>query len=291
MSAPAPAPAAAAGPALVEMTGPSATSGDWGRFYHLTRTLAVTDFKVRFYDSALGYLWTLMKPLMFFGVLYVVFSLIVKVGEGVDHYPAMLVSGIVLFFFFSESTGKGVTSVVDSENLVRKIHFPRMVIPLSGVLTNGFFLLLNLVAVMFFFAVDRVEVRLTWLELPVLLALLFLFTIGVTMVLSVLYVPARDVKPIWEVGSQALFYLTPVLYPISLVAEKNEQLANLAMCNPLAAIIQQSRHALIDPDQPSAAAAIGGAPRLLIPLGILVGTFLFGLWLFNRMAPRIAEEL
>ncbi len=276
---------------LVEMTGPAATSGDWRRFYHLTRTLAVTDFKVRFYDSALGYAWTLMKPLLFFGVLYVVFSLIVRVGEGVDHYPAMLVSGIVLFFFFSESTGKGLTSVVDNENLVRKIHFPRMVIPLSGVLTNSLFLALNLLAVFVFFAIDGVELRAGWLQLPLLLALLFLLTVGVTMVLSVLYVPARDLKPIWEVVSQALFYLTPVLYPISLVAERHEGLAQLAMCNPLAAIIQQSRHAMIDPEQPSAATAIGGAPRLLIPLAILVGTFLFGLWLFNRMAPRIAEEL
>jgi ABC-2 type transport system permease protein len=277
---------------LVEMTGPSAAAGgDWRRFYHLTRTLAVTDFKVRFYDSALGYLWTLMKPLLFFGVLYVVFSLIVRVGKGVEHYPAMLISGIVLYFFFSESTGKGVTSVVDSENLVRKIHFPRAVIPLSSVLTNTFFLLLNLVAVFIFFAIDHVEVRLSWLELPVLLVLLVFFTTGVTMVLSVLYVPARDIKPIWEVASQALFYLTPVLYPISLVAEKNAQLAHLAMCNPLAAIIQQSRHALVDPAQPSAAAAIGGTARLLIPLAILIAMFLFGVWLFDRMAPRIAEEL
>ncbi len=276
---------------LVEMKGPAATSGDWRRFYHLTRTLSVTDFKVRFYDSALGYLWTLMKPLLFFGVLYVVFSLIVRIGDDVEHYPAMLISGIVLFFFFSESTNKGVTSVVDSENLVRKIHFPRMVIPLSSVLTNTFFLLLNLIAVFVFFAIDRVEIRASWVQLPLLLILLFLFTTGVTMLLSVLYVPARDIKPIWEVASQALFYLTPVLYPISLVAEQNEKLANLVMVNPIAAIIQQSRHAMIDPAQPSAAEAIGGAPRLLIPLGILVGTFVFGLWLFNRMAPRIAEEL
>ena len=277
---------------LVEMTGPSATSGDWRRFYHLTRTLAVTDFKVRFYDSALGYLWTLMKPLLSFGVLYVVFSLIVRIGDGVDYYASMLISGIVLFFFFSESTNKGVTCVLDSEKLVRKIHFPRMVIPLSVVLTHTFFLLLNFVAVVVFFRIDGVqEIGWSWLELPVLLILLFLFTVGVTMVLSVLYVVARDLKPIWEVVSQALFYLTPVLFPISLVAEQDERIAQLLMCNPLAVIIQQARHALIDPAQPSAAEAIGGAPRLLIPFAILVGTFLFGLWLFNRMAPRIAEEL
>ena len=278
--------------ALVEMTGPSATSGDWRRFYYLTRTLAVMDFKVRFYDSALGYLWTLMKPLLSFGVLYVVFSLIVRIGDGVDYYASMLISGIVLFFFFSESTNKGVTCVLDSEKLVRKIHFPRMVIPLSVVLTHTFFLLLNFVAVVVFFRIDGVqEIGWSWLELPVLLILLFLFTVGVTMVLSVLYVVARDLKPIWEVVSQALFYLTPVLFPISHVAEQDERIAQLLMCNPLAVITQQARHALIDPAQPSAAEAIGGAPRLLIPFAILVGTFLFGLWLFNRMAPRIAEEL
>jgi ABC-2 type transport system permease protein len=278
-------------PAMYEMKGPSALGNDWRRLVHLTRTLSLTDFRVRFYDSALGYLWTLMRPLLFFGVLYVVFSVIVDLGAGVEHYPAMLISGIVLFFFFGESTTRGVTSVVDNENLVRKIHFPRIVIPLSGVFTNLIFLLLNLVAVGVFFAIDGVEVRLSWLELPVLLALLFVFTVGVTMLLAVLYVPARDVQPIWEVASQALFYLTPVLYPISLVVERSERLAELAMANPLAAIIQQFRHALVDPAQPSAAEAIGGAERLVIPLAIVFGTFAFGLWLFNRMAPRIAEEL
>ena len=276
---------------MYEMKGPSAMSGDWHRFAYLTRTLAVTDFKVRFYDSALGYLWTLMRPLLFFGVLYVVFSLIVKVGAEVEHYPAMLVSGIVLFFFFSESTTRSVTSVVDSETLVRKIHFPRLVIPLSAVLTNTFFLGLNLIAVLVFFAIDGVEPRASWWQLIPLLILLFVFTVGVSTILSVLFVPARDVQPIWEVVSQALFYFTPVLYPISLVAEESEFLAHVAMCNPLAMIVQQSRHALIDPAEPSAAEAIGGDVRLLIPLGLIFGTFAFGLWLFNHMAPRIAEEL
>ena len=276
---------------MYEMKGPSATTGDWRRFAYLTRTLAVTDFKIRFYDSALGYLWTLMRPLLFFGVLFVVFSLIVKVGEEVEHYPSMLVSGIVLFFFFSESTTRSVTSVVDSETLVRKISFPRLVIPLSAVLTHAFFLGLNLIAVLVFFAIDGVELRASWWQLIPLLLLLFVFTVGVSTILSVLFVPARDVKPIWEVVAQALFYFTPVLYPISLVADESEFLAHVAMCNPLAAIVQQSRHAMISPSEPSAAEAIGGAPVLLIPLALIFGTFAFGLWLFNRMAPRIAEEL
>jgi ABC-2 type transport system permease protein len=276
---------------MYEMKGPSAMSGDWRRFGYLTRTLAVTDFKVRFYDSALGYLWTLIRPLLFFGVLFVVFSLIVKVGEGVEHYPSMLISGIVLFFFFAESTTSSVTSVVDNEPLVRKIHFPRLVIPLSAVLTNALFLGLNLVAVLVFFAIDGVELRWSWWQLLPLVALLFVFTVGVSAILSVLFVPARDVKPIWEVISQALFYFTPVLYPITLVAEESQFLAHLAMANPLAAIVQQSRHALIDPSEPSAAEAIGGEVRLLIPLALIFGTFALGLWLFNRMAPRIAEEL
>jgi ABC-2 type transport system permease protein len=279
-------------PEMYEMKGPSATAGDWRRFAYLTKTLAAMDFKVRFYGSALGYLWTLMRPLLFFGVLYVVFSIVVKVGDDVKHYPAMLVSGIVLFFFFGEATGRSVTSVVDSEALVRKISFPRLVIPLAGVLTNAIFLCGNLLVVGLFFAIDGVEVRASWWQLIPLLVLLFVFTVGVSAILSVLFVPARDVQPIWEVMSQALFYFTPVLYPISLVAEESKFLAHLAMCNPLAMIIQQSRHAMIDPvGQPSAAEAIGPDVLLLIPIALIFGTFFFGMWLFNRMAPRIAEEL
>jgi ABC-2 type transport system permease protein len=262
------------------------------RFVHLTRVLAVTEWKLRFFDSALGYLWTLMRPALFFGVLYLVFSLIVDVGQDVAHYPSLLLTGMVLFFFFQEATAKSVTAVVDNENLVRKIHFPRMAIPMSVVLTATFALCLNLIVLLGLVLINRVTPQWSWFQLPFILALLTVFSVGVAAILSALYVRARDLNPIWEVSTQALFYLTPVLYPIQLVVERSSAtVAHLLMLNPLAALIQQARHAIIGSSQPTAAAAIGGAPRLLIPLGFILVTFAFGIWLFSRMAPRIAEEL
>jgi ABC-2 type transport system permease protein len=276
---------------VYEVKGPAAISGDWHRLGYLARILAVTDFKLRFFDSALGYLWTLIRPLLLFGVLYVVFSQVVRVGEEVDHYPAVLLSGLVFFYYLAEATTKAVTSVLDHESLVRKVQFPLMVIPVSVVLSASFFLLLNLVVVFFFILVGGVEPRWTWLELPLLLAILVFFVAGLAMLLSALYVPFRDLRPIWEVLLQIVFYGTPILYPIELLSERSATLALLALCNPLAALIQQFRHAIVDPDAQSAAAAIGGAPRLLVPAAIVVGAFALGLWVFNRLAPRIAEEL
>ena len=279
-------------PAAYEVTGPSALAGDFKRFVNLTRILAMTEWKLRFFDSALGYVWTLMRPALFFGVIYVVFSLIVDVGENVAHYPALLLTGMVLFFFFQEATSGAVTAVVDNENLVRKIQFPRMAIPMSVVLTATFALGLNLLVLLGLVLLNRVTPRLSWLELPLVLVVLVVFTIGVATILSAVYVRARDVSPIWDVSTQALFYLTPILYPIQLVFERSsETVARLLLFNPLAAMIQEARHAIVGPSQPSAAETMGGAAWLLVPFGIVVVVFCFGIWLFSRLAPQIAEEL
>jgi len=138
---------------------PSAIAGDWRRVFYLSTLLAWTDLKVRFFDSALGYLWSLMRPLLFFGVLYAVFSEIVRIGSGIQYYPAVLLSGIVLYTFFSESTNDAVQSVLKHEALVRKVAFPRLVIPLSGTLIAGFNLLMNLLAALFFMVLSGVVPR------------------------------------------------------------------------------------------------------------------------------------
>ena len=269
--------------------GPSAFGSDRKRFWHLTFTLAITDFKLRFFGSVLGYLWQLMRPLLLFSVLYVVFTEFVRLGNGVAHYPVVLLTSIVLFTFFVEATAGAVTSVLDRENLVRKIEFPRLVIPLTVVVNAYLNLALNFLAVLVFMLASGVEPRLSWIQLPFLIAILGVFATGIAMLLSALYVRFRDVKPIWEVLSQMIFYASPVLYPIETIP--NEKVQHLLMCNPLAAILEQVRHAVIDPGAPSAAEAIGGAERLLIPGGLIVGLFALGLWVFNREAPRIAEEL
>jgi ABC-2 type transport system permease protein len=166
-----------------------------------------------------------------------------------------------------------------------------MAIPLSITLGAGLNLLLNLVTVAVYVAASGVSPRWTWLLVPVPLLLLMGFGTAIGMLLSALYVPFRDVRPIWDVVSQALFYATPILYPIEKVAERSETLATIAMCNPLAVIVQETRRLLVGPAVPSAAEAIGGAPWLLIPAGIVVGLGALGAVVFNRMAPRVAEEL
>lgn len=277
-----------ASPATTRYKGPTAVGDDLRRFAGLTFTLAVTDFKLRFFGSALGYVWTLMRPLFLFGVLYVVFTEIVKFGGGVDHYPVYLLTALVLFTYFSETTSRGVLSLVERENLLRKMRFPRMVIPLAVALHALFNLGLNLIVVFVFILASGIEPRVEWLGLIPLVVLMVAFATGVTMLLSALYVRYRDIQPIWEVGLQMLFYASPVIYVADTYPDSVE---SLAMANPIAAIVTEARYLLIDPDAPSAAAVIGGTAWLLVPLGVIVLVSVLGFWVFTREAPRIAEEL
>jgi ABC-2 type transport system permease protein len=276
-------------PPAQEIRGPSAFGGGWRRFVNLTWLIAVTDYRLTYFGSALGYLWSLMRPLMLFGVLYLVFSSFLKFGHDIPHYRDLLLLNIVLFMFFSEATGQAVRAVLNREALVRKMHFPRMVIPLSVVLTSMLNLAGNLVAVFVFILIDGVQPRWTWLLFPLLLLPLVMFTAGVSMILSSLYVTYRDVGPIWSVLTQLLFYGTPVLYAIETVDP--ESLKKVLLSNPLAAILQQARQWLIDPAAPGFAEAIGGFPWWLLPVGLFAGVCAFGLWIFNHEAPRIAERL
>lgn len=268
--------------------GPAAISGDLRRFLTLTRTLAVMEFKVRFFGSALGYLWQLFRPLLLFSVLFVVFTEFVRINEGVRFFPAMLLTGIVLFTFFADATAAAVTSVADRENLVRKIEFPRLVVPLAVVLTATFNLGLNLLAVLIFVLGTGVDPTLSWFLVPLALMALVFFALGVSMLLSALYPRFRDIRPIWEVLLQVLFYGSPILYAIEVIPEN---IRHLVMLNPIAALIQQTRHWLIDPGAPTAGDAAGGFILMLVPVGLMVGIFLLGFWMFSREAPRIAEEL
>ena len=269
--------------------GPSAIDGDLRRFLHLTRTLAVSDFRLRFFGSALGYFWQLMRPLLLFGVLYVVFTQAIKLGDRVNYFPVVLLTSIVLYTFFSEATNNAVTAVVDRENLVRKIQFPRLVVPTTAVVTATFNLLLNFGVIMVFALASGVRPHWRWVEVPFILLWLFALAGGLAALLSALYVRFRDVKPIWDVILQVLLYASPVIYAIETIDSRGAQ--KILMLNPLAAIMQQMRHALIDPTAMSAATAAGGTIRLLIPVAITVVLVVLGLWYFNREAPRIAEEL
>jgi ABC-2 type transport system permease protein len=273
------------------VSGPATLADDPRRFWYLTLTLAKTDWKVRFFGSLLGYVWSLLRPLMLFGILFFVFSEVVGAGNGVAHYPIYLLAGMLLYYFFVEVTAAGVTSLVDRESLVRKVGFPRMVVPLAVALVAAFNLALNLVVLAVFIVIDGVQPRWSWLLLPVPLALVAAFAVGAGMLLAALYVRFRDIRPIWDVVLQALLYATPILYPIELLAKHSAPLAHVVMASPLATLIQETRRLLLGPDTPSAAAAIGGAPWLAIPAAILVAVIAVGFAVFRAVAPRAAEEL
>ena len=269
--------------------GPSALGGDMRRFLHLTWTLAVTDFKLRFFGSILGYIWQLMRPLMLFAVLYFVFTEFVKIGQQAPNFAVVLLLGVVTFQFFADATSGAIASLVDRENLVRKIHFPRMVVPLSVVLTAFFNFMINLFAVGVFAIASGVHPRLSWLQFPLMILVLAFWAVGLAMLLSALYVRARDVHPIWDVITQAMFYAAPVIYPIEAIP--NPSWGHLVMLNPLAMIIEQNRHAVIDPNAPTAVGAMAHDWNILIPVGIIALSIGLGFWIFNREAPRIAEQI
>lgn len=277
--------------ALSRGRGPAALEDDGRRFLELTVLLARTDFKVRYYGSALGYLWSLVRPLLFFGILYVVFTRVFGLGKGVPHYPVYLLTGIVLWTFFVETTTASVQCLTTREGLLRKMRFPRLVIPISVALTAMFNLCMNFIAVVVFALANGVRPRLLWLEMPVIILLFTVLATGVGMLLSVLYVRYRDVQPIWDVFSQALFYLSPIIY----TARNYRGFVHIALINPIAALLTQMHYAWIGGSSGyvvhSAGAAIGGTVRLVVPLAILFGVFALGLYVFSRQAPYIAENL
>lgn len=281
--------AAAAG--LREVRGPSALGGGRQRFLDLLWLMSVTEFKRVYFGTVLGYLWSLVRPLLLFGVLLFVFTHVFRVGHNqVEHYPVMLLLGIVLFTFFQESTTNAVTSVLSQEGVVRKTQFPRLVIPLATVLTGLFNLGLNFVVVIAFVLAFGVDPTWSWLLLPVAFLSLFVLTAALSSALSVLYVRFRDVAIIWLVVAQVLFYGTPILYPVT--AFEDPTIEHLLMVNPLAVIFEQVRvWVLAEPQAPTAAEAAGGVTHLLPALAIFVGLCVFAVWVFNREAPHIAEDL
>lgn len=269
---------------LQDVRGPSALGGGWRRAMELLYLIASTEFKRTYFGTVLGYLWSLCRPLLLFAVLLAVFTHVIRLGSNVEHYPVLLLMNIVLFGFFQEATNTAVGSVLSQESIVRKTQFPRLVIPLAVVLTSVFNLLVNLVVVFAFVLGFGVTPTWTWLLFPLLLAWLSILTTAVSMILSALYPRFRDVAIIWAVFSTALFYATPVLYPLERVTGA---LKTLIALNPLTPIFELARRWIIQPDAPLQT----GPLYIIAPAVISVAICALAVWVFNREAPRIAEAL
>lgn len=271
---------------LREVGGPSALGGGRSRFFELLWLMSVTEFKKTFFGTALGYLWSLVRPLMLFAVLLTVFTQVFKID--IPHYEVLLLFNIVLFGFFQEATGGAVSSVLAQEGIVRKTQFPRLVIPLAVVLTAFFTLGLNMIVVFGFMLAFGVYPMWTWLLFPLILLPLLVFICALAMLLSALNVRFRDVAIIWVVVATALNYATPIIYPLEFV---QGTLKHVLMANPLTPIFQQAHVWMIDSHAEGVLAAAGGPLPLIVAGLIYVTVCVLGVWVFNREAPRIAEQL
>jgi ABC-2 type transport system permease protein len=273
-------------PALREIQGPSAFGGGAKRFLDLTWLMSVTEFKLYYFGTVFGYLWSLIRPLMLFGVLYVVFTRILRFDA--PNYAQFLLLNLTLYSLFSEATTRSVRSVVTSENIVRKMQFPRLVIPFSVVLTSLFNLCLSLIAVLLFIAVSGVGPKLTWLALPLVVVVIAVLTTGVSLLLSAVFVRFRDVAQMWGVLVLVMFYGSPILYPVEFIPSG---LKFLLFVNPLAPALVEARRLVVDPTAPSAVDAAGSVFGIIGPAMVMLAVCAIGLWTFMRAAPRVAEEL
>lgn len=264
------------------------------RLAAISMTIGWSEFKLRYAGSAMGYFWSVSKPLIMFAVLYTVFSKVLRFGEGIPYYPLMLLLGIVLWSFFAETTGAGVTVLVAKADLLRKVSFPSIVLPISVAITASLAMAFNVLAVFVFVLGNDLTPTWSWLLLIPLGLQLCVFTVGVTLMLSAAYVYFRDIGQIWEVLAQALFYATPIVYPLRIVPD-TQIIGGLTvrialLCNPIAQIIEQSRRIIVDGTQGGLADVLGGG-WLIVPYLITLGTFVVGVALYAHIQDTVVERL
>lgn len=257
----------------------------------LLRELVITEFKLRYQGSVLGYLWSLLRPLFLFVILYVVFVYFLKVGHDVPHWPVAMLLGIVVWNFFAEVTNVGISSVVNRGDVIRKINFPKYVIVLASSVSALINLLINLVVVGVFMAINGVTISWTVILAPLLILQLFIFALGIAFLLSAVYVKLRDINYIWEIIMQGLFYGSIVIYPATLILEKSRAATEFLMLNPVAQVIQDLRYTVVSHDMPTLTNVSGSPLMMLIPVGLTLLVFTGGAFYFKKKSPYFAEEV
>lgn len=251
--------------------------------------LVRSDFKLRYQGSVLGYAWSLLRPLLLFVILYIVFVKFIKLGNSIPHYPIYLLLGIVLWNFFAEMTSLSLGSIVGRGDLIRKIRIPRWVIVLSSSITALINLCLNLLVVAIFMMLNGVDLLRTALWLPIILIQLYVFALGLSLFLAAAFVKYRDMSYIWEVIMQGLFYVTPILYPLSIIT--NVSVQKILLLNPAATAIQDARYAMVTHQTVTVSGIFGSQTARLIPIGIVLTTIVIGVVYFKKEAAYFAENL
>jgi ABC-2 type transport system permease protein len=255
----------------------------------VVRVTAAAEFKLKYSGSALGYVWSVVKPLGLFAMLYVVFGRFMRLGN-FPHYPLYLLIGIVLWTYFADASVLSMYSLVNRGNLISKLAFPRLIIPLSVSTTTAITLVINLGVVGCFLAANRIVPRVEWLLVIPLLLYLIAVTLGVGMILGPLFVRLRDVSQVWELVLQLMFYASPIIYPVEFLPQWWKPIAFLS---PFVQIIQDARWAILPRSTPvdTATSIYGGLWGELVPLAVAVLIIGGGYLFFRREAPSVAERL
>lgn len=257
----------------------------------ILKQLVITDFKLRYKGSALGYVWSLLRPLALFTILYIVFVNFLKVGSNIPHFAVYLLLGVVLWNYFVEVTSNGLSAVVSKGDLMRKLYFPRYVIVVAGSFSALINLAINLIVVLLFMALNHVQFSWSILLVIPLIIELFVFSLSIAFLLSALYVRFRDINYIWEVVLQAGFYATPVLYPLQLVIDKSHIAAKLMLMSPVAQIIQDIRWSLVTRDTQTISTIIHNPLFAYIPFVIVIVLAVVSGLYFKKQSPNFAEEI
>jgi ABC-2 type transport system permease protein len=257
----------------------------------LLRQMVITDFKLRYQGSALGYVWSLLRPLFLFVILYMVFVKFMRIGADVPHFPVYLLMGIVLWNFFAEVTSTCINAIVGQGDLIRKLNFPKYVIIVATAFSALINLLLNGVVIIAFMLINHVDFTWNLLWVPLLILEIFVFALSVGFVLSALFVRLRDINYIWEVVLQAMFYATPIIYPLSMVTDRWPGVAKLLLLNPMGQAIQDVRHLAITPKADTLSMLVHHWYIVAIPYLIVVAVLVFAIVLFKKRSPYFAEEV
>lgn len=257
--------------------------------------LVKTDFRLRYQGSFLGIAWSVLKPLMMFCVMYVVFGKFLRMSDGTPTYPVVLLLGISSWQFVTESTNVGLRSVVDRGDLLRKIHFPNYIVVVSATVGAMISYAINLGVVLVFALFARVQFTWRVALLPINIIELYAVTLGITLIMATMYVYFRDIAHIWEVLQQLVFYGMPIIYPLSYVTNRGglyADLARLELINPIAQAIQDIRHNFIAPEtQPTVWNQFDNVLIQIVPLLITVVLLWLGIYLFRRNSRKFAEVM
>jgi ABC-2 type transport system permease protein len=255
------------------------------------RVVGVIDFKAKYAGAVLGYVWSLVKPLAYFGVLWLVFAHLLRTANQTDEFAIFLLIGILLYTFFTEMVGVILPSIVDGGSVLRRLSFPPILVPLSASVGIFITFLVNLSVIIVFIGIQRVSPRIEWLLVIPLLLELYVFCLGVGLLVSALYVRFRDIGQIWELAAQLLFFASAIFYPIGILPVWAQKVAFL---NPFVQIMQDVRHAVLGssgPNDLTAADVYANVGGRTIPIAIALLIFIGGLAFFRREGRYFAERV